>query len=183
MSCCLSLSFSYTDSIYSVPDISMFDVNSYKCLLGQQCIYYIILTYYQVTPLPYDTLFLPPHSGLAQKRNILPRNTMRHTMEQQTRGKLVESDKKHRLKLWTRSLHVMMIPLIYACLFTWATIADLFSVAPIMQSPTHHSHSTYTQNPWYKAKNTKERSPFFLFRSTFLFIIYIIFYRQYHQHS
>lgn len=72
--------------------------------------------------------------------------------QEENECKRTKRRQKHALKLWTRSLHVMMILIIYACLFTWATIADLFSISPIIQRPTHHSHSTYTQKSMLQRK-------------------------------
>lgn len=81
-----SFSFSHTDSVDSVPDISMLDVNSYKSLqLTMRILFYGVLSD-SCSPI-WHTLSTPPHSGLAQKLNILPRNTVRHAVEQKTWGK------------------------------------------------------------------------------------------------
>lgn len=99
---------------------------------------------------------------LSQKLNIFaPKHHETYNGTENKRKMSVSWQKivrqKHTLKLWTRSLHVMIL-LIYACLFTWATIADLFSVAPVTQSPTHHSYGAYTQNPCYKAEKKEIQS-------------------------
>lgn len=84
----LVLSLSLTDSTYSVPHIWMLlDVNSYESLLGPT-----IHTFFHVITrlLRFHMIhsFFPPTFGFSLKLNIFPWDTVRHPVEQKTRGKL-----------------------------------------------------------------------------------------------